>query len=150
MIMYCDCNYHGKRKTYSMEIEEGIPRYKAYALMGTAILTKGHPGLTELEFDENRPCHMMAIQRGSVLSVIEKMYVLPPVVSPLEEGDSLPNPPQFFKPVGGGWLCVYWHQWVKYTEFCEKRKKPMVFKDELYHRKMSFQEPLEISPQKKN
>lgn len=147
MTMYCCCDYHGKRKAYSMEVEEGIPRYKAFALMGTAILTPGHPGLTQLEYDGNRPYHMYSVQRGSVLSTIEKLYILPPVVTTLEESDSsLPNPPQFFKSWGSGWLCVYWHQWKKYVEFCEKRRKPMIFKDAFSKWKIDYQQPLRILP----
>lgn len=143
MIMYCDCNYHGKRKAYSMEIEEGIPRYKAYALMGTAILTKGHPGLTELEYDENRPCHMMSIIRGSVLSVVEKFFVL--FTDENDKGkrdETLPSCPQFFKNYGVGAVCVYWNQWEKFREYAEKRKKPMIFKQGFENYIKNLQTPL--------
>lgn len=111
----------------------------------TAIFIEGHPGLTEVPFDPDNilHCHMMSVIRGSVLSMIEKFFVL--YTDENDKGnrdETLPSCPQFLKDYGVGAVCVYWHQWEKFREYAEKRKKPMIFKQGFENYIKNLQTPL--------
>ena len=133
MLLRCLCNYNRRKKFYEMEVEDGIPRYQAYIQMGNAIFTEGHPDLTEVPFDPDNvlPYQMQSVTRGSVLTKVEKLFVFSVSVEDyLKKDETLPKLPQFIYLWEKDSVCVYWKRWSHFCEYCQKRKKPMIFKDD--------------------
>ena len=126
-----------------MECEDDIPRYKAYVMMGNAILTEGHPGLTRIPYDEKNilPSHMSVNVVGGYIQGWEKFFLLPAVKEEYDiKDESLPKCRSFMQDYGSS-VYISVQAWNSFAKLCENRKAPMIFRRE-DNRRINLQAPL--------